>query len=94
LSVLHRCDNPPCHNDTHWFLGTSADNNRDRQTKGRTILPNNVGERHGMARLTADQVAEVRRRYSVENIKQSDLATEYGVGQQQISRIVRLESWS
>lgn len=33
--VLHRCDNPPCCNPGHLFLGTNQDNVHDRESKGR-----------------------------------------------------------
>lgn len=58
LCVLHRCDNPPCCNPAHLFLGTHGDNNRDTAAKGRTAR----GELHHKAKLTAEQVRTIDRK--------------------------------
>lgn len=56
LQVLHRCDNPPCVNPAHLFLGTNDDNVADMLSKGRNL----VGQRCAHAVLTAEDVRRAR----------------------------------
>jgi predicted XRE-type DNA-binding protein len=90
LFVCHKCDNPPCCNPDHLWLGTKAQNMADCVKKNR----NAKGESQGNAKLTAEQVLEIRARYATRNIFQRRLAKEYGVSQIEISRIIRGEKWS
>ena len=74
LYVLHSCDNVLCIKPSHLSLGTSQDNADDMISKGRSL----TGEKNAAAKLTEDQVRDLRRR-----IKQGELATvvarEYGI---------------
>jgi hypothetical protein len=88
---LHRCDNPPCVRPDHLFEGTNLDNVHDRQAKGR---PCGVrGEHHHQAKLTEDNVREIRRRLA-QGHYQTDIASDYGVGQYAIWAISCGKTWS
>ncbi len=89
LFVLHRCDNPPCCNPAHLFLGTQADNMADMQAKGRQAK----GERHSQAKLTAGAVADMRREYATGSTSLSKLAAAHGVTMGAVWRIIKRLNW-
>jgi hypothetical protein len=85
--VLHRCDNPPCCNPRHLFLGTDADNMRDKAAKGR-VKPVN-GSLNPNAKLTEAQVRKILTSRHVYR----QLADEYGVTIGMIGHIKKGRSW-
>lgn len=89
MSVCHTCDNPACVNPNHLWLGTIADNNRDRNDKGRTVYT--TGELVGSCKLTDEQIDEILSRFHAGETNRRQLAREYGVSHQQIRIIVNGE---
>lgn len=55
INVCHSCDNPPCCNPAHLFLGTQKDNLKDCAVKMRTAR----GSANGQAKLTEDNIRQI-----------------------------------
>jgi HNH endonuclease len=91
LNVLHSCDNPPCCNPAHLFLGTDQDNVNDMIEKGRkaTLL----GEDNPKHKLTYQQVEEIRQAHKAGTVSYSKLAKQYNVTKTMIGYIIRKENW-
>jgi hypothetical protein len=104
LVVCHKCDNKLCVNPDHLFLSSQAGNMADKVSKGRQNKGDNHpsrlhpearprGEAVTTAKLTEQQVRDIRERYASGGINQYQLADEYGVTQVLISRIIRRKVW-
>lgn len=93
LCVCHACDNPLCVNIDHLLLGTVAANNRDALRKGRHGYRTGKGEKNPRAKLTQEQVEEIRNRHDRGLATQSALASEFGMSTAQVSNIVHRRQW-
>ena len=94
LLVCHHCDVPACVRPDHLFLGTKLHNNADCARKGRyDRVKRPKGSRHGMSKLTDDEVRQIRQLYLDAKPTLQALAGQFGVSLQQIFRIVHRRAW-
>lgn len=89
MLVCHHCDNPPCCNPDHLFLGTSADNSADMKLKGRHVKAPQIGSKNGCAILSETDVYAIRG----STMKVQELMSQYGVSRSTIYGIRRREIW-
>ena len=90
LSVCHSCDNRRCINPMHLFLGTQADNNMDRDTKGRHWAVR--GEDHCCAKVSQADVVEIRRLISL-GLGDTEIAERFPISRQSIRGIRDGKAW-
>ena len=93
--VLHTCDNPPCCNPNHLFLGTQDDNVQDCIAKGRfRIGVGATGEDHSQTVFTNADIKEIRRLHATGLVPQGTLGKMFNVSRSNIGAIVRGETWN
>lgn len=88
--VCHKCDNPICVNPNHLFLGTPRENSIDKLRKGRA---NFQATAEGVAKLTREQVLEIRAKYNPPKCDSSHLSAEYGLDASSIRKIISRKTW-
>lgn len=84
MILCHRCDNPPCINPEHLFLGTDADNCADRSQKNRTARGSKI-----WGKLTEESVRAIRADTRTIRL----IARQYHVHHSTVSGIRRRALW-
>jgi len=85
MYVCHHCDNPPCVEPTHLFLGTQQDNEDDCVSKRRHMH----GATHYNAKMTTPQVIEARLLYATGEFGYYRLGIRFNVNPTTIRNIIK-----
>jgi len=88
MFICHTCDNPPCMNPAHLFVGTPADNMTDMREKGR----HSRGVTNGRSKLSEDDVRAIRRLAKAGESRLL-LSERFGVTQSGIYGVVMRINW-
>lgn len=98
MKALHSCDNPPCVNPAHLFLGTQKDNMQDCSRKGRAGRPVGIPGCRGVAQwkthLDDDKVREIRRIYARGGVSQEAVGRMFGIKRTTVLGIVSHRKWA
>ena len=87
MHVLHNCDNPPCCNPAHLYLGGVHENVRDRVVRLREH-----GERNPFHKLTVAEVVRIRS-FAPSWATAVALAQELGVTPENVSMVMLRKTW-
>jgi hypothetical protein len=85
--ICHKCDNPKCVNPSHLFVGTIADNNKDKTNKNRQAK----GAVTNKAKLTREDIIKIRK--LTKNTTLRKIATMFNVAHSTISSIKLGYTW-
>lgn len=97
MDVCHSCDNRKCVNPSHLFIGTRKQNMEDCVKKNRQAKGEKLGCRKGSlspaSKLNEHQVLEIRELLK-SGLKHAQIAKEFGVTADNISKIATGKTWS
>ncbi len=93
MLLLHSCDVRHCVRPDHLRVGTQAENMADMVSKGRQGR-RGMAQRDFAPKLSMDLANAIRARYAAGDVRQVDLAAEFGISQTMVGLIVRGKRWA
>ena len=89
MVVCHHCDVKSCYRPSHLFAGSQADNISDKVRKNRQAR----GSLNGMAKLTEEQVLEIRRLYRPGATTLAEVGAMFGFDKTLVYKIISRKTW-
>ena len=86
MQVLHKCDNPPCFNPSHLFIGSLQDNMNDMVKKGRQKTIPLLGIKNGMCKFSEETIRNIRKD-KLNGMTPKELRNKYNIKHAQLWRI-------
>lgn len=93
LQVRHTCDNRRCCNPDHLILGTQRENMADRRERPKKWGWGAKGEASGKAKLTNEQVIDIRLRYAMGETAKA-IAKDIGMSHSAVQNITSRRTWT
>lgn len=94
MNICHKCDNPPCCNPDHLFIGTQKDNLQDMKQKNRGSKgPGFQGANHPRAKITESDVIEIRKLREKSKIPAAEIASIYNLSVPNVCHILARRTW-
>lgn len=90
--VRHSCDNPLCVNPSHLLVGTQQENINDMISRGRQ--KKQYGESNGQAKLTNEQVIQLRKEHTEQKTSTAEIARRLGMSQGCVWRMLRGKTYN
>ena len=87
--VCHTCDTPLCFNPNHLFIGTRAENNKDKSRKGRSAY----GAKSGRSDLTEERIVEIFIARHVDKLGVREIGRRFKMSHAGISNLLSGNRW-